>query len=761
MPTAATLDVLIQLNSRGFASGLARAQRQTDQAVRTLRQGTLNLGSLVNRLNRTQASLSSGFKLGIGFLAARGFASGLGNALDVLKQMVGQAAKMRDLMTDLAKPLSLDIKNPADAGFLDDFRKQLQQITRQVPGATFEDAADIATSGAKANVSKEELADYTRGIAAASVVIKDVPAGELADKILIIGGAFKIGADQSIYMASAIDKLGDSSKASAADILEVGKRAAAAANQVGLSVKDMLAFATAAKDSGIETEAAGGALSRVFNKLALPDNQKGFSKLLGTDQGSFKARLNTDGFGLLLDILDKIRASGKDAALVLQGVGIRDVREVNLMQALANKIEDIKRFQQTANHELRTAEFLLGSAANAATKYENQQVLLGESFKAISYAVGGALLPALNATAQHVGILADEWADAAEKSSLLKSAAEFLTKAMDLLFEAIRDPEAAFKILSTAFEVAGLEIENNWRSMLARMAEELKSALADMASIAAKTGGLAVPGLGLVGMGFDKFRKPNAPDRDPKAELEAARASLLAQSQALIRKGEDRRAARAQADIKESLPRSTGGMPAGGSSAYSPLGAGALLKPGGGAIDPVVAMMNSGKRDYEGEISNRMRRFSLQRGDQDIKTARGEFEEMMADAKNGMDPAAFKDVRKRLEAQFEEAIGIAEDATEYETKRRGILQSGQDQVRDLFQNRALDQAFDQLERQGRRQVSAMDAESFKDSLRDGINSTPDVEKDQLDVLKQLAQIGIGQTNAFNALAREFGELGAR
>src|SRR3990167_6458568 len=114
----------------------------------------------------------------------------------------------------------------------------------------------------------------------------------------------------------------------------MGLRIAGAGKQVGLAEFQVLGFANALASVGIEAEAGGSAISKVIIEIATQVATGGkllgeFSRVAGQSSKEFSDAFRRDAAGSVVKFIEglgALKGRGEDALVVLQGLGIEEVR---------------------------------------------------------------------------------------------------------------------------------------------------------------------------------------------------------------------------------------------------------------------------------------------------------------------------------------------------------------------------------------------------------------------------------------------------
>lgn len=363
------------------------------------------------------------------------------------------AEKLRDAIVDTAKA-SIEYES-AFAGVrktvdgtaeeLDAISGGLRSMSLEIPMAV-EGLAGIAENAGQLGIAKDSILDFTETIAALSVTT-NLSADEAATSLAKFANVTNMSEKNYSNLGSSIVALGNNFATTEADIVAMATRLAATGEIVGLTEPQILAVATALSSVGIEAEAGGSAFSKLLRyvetsvqlydnaseaisktgesvrelELMSANNSKGFKALsdsigltstelkdyvgvvkdvdryasvAGVSVEEFMSAWSRDSvstFSQFIEGLGKMESQGKSVTVVLDEMGLTEVRLNNAIQALATSeglLSDALELSSTAWAE-NTA-----LADEAAVRYETTESklqLLKNAFNDLKITVGDEL----------------------------------------------------------------------------------------------------------------------------------------------------------------------------------------------------------------------------------------------------------------------------------------------------------------------------------------------------------------------------------
>lgn len=211
-------------------------------------------------------------------------------------------------------------------------------------------------------------------------------------------------------IGSTIVELGNNSATTEAEIVELGTRLAAAGAIAGLSEADVLAFASTLTSVGVEAEAGGTALSKVFTSvrdavLDGSDSLDTFAEVAGVTTDEFSRQFRDDAAGavaMFIEGLGRMNAAGQSTSQVFSDLSLTDQR---LMRALLSTAEAGGLLAEQLDMAGVAWEDNTALALEANKRYETtaaQMEILRNKVVDFGIDIGSVLLPMLGSA---VGLL--------------------------------------------------------------------------------------------------------------------------------------------------------------------------------------------------------------------------------------------------------------------------------------------------------------------------------------------------------------------
>lgn len=279
---------------------------------------------------------------------------------------------------------------------------EIQQLAREIPKSASQ-IAEMAKLGGQLGIASDDVVDF------AEVVLRladttNVVAESAGEMIAQIGAI--TGLDSSDYerFGSTLVALGNSASATEKEILDMSNRIARFSQSAKLSNQEILALATALTSMGIEAEAGGTSLQKMFAKLTLAvetgsEELNGFASVAGMSAEEFSKlykQSSIKGLQALLKGMNNLDEESQSYTKTLADLDITEVRLSSVMQALASNqdgLTDALSLAQTAWVE--NSELARSSGEVYDTLSSTIQVAKN-NFTELSRNIGAVFAPAIS-----------------------------------------------------------------------------------------------------------------------------------------------------------------------------------------------------------------------------------------------------------------------------------------------------------------------------------------------------------------------------
>jgi len=294
---------------------------------------------------------------------------------------------------------------------------ELRGLATTLP-ATHAEIAAVAEAAGQLGIEREGITEFTRTMIDLSETT-NLTADQAATSIAQISNVMGTTTGEVDNFGAALVALGNDGASTEAQIVAMAQRIAGAGAQIGLAESDILAIANAASSMGIEAEAGGSAISRVFTDMAKATKQGGedldtFADVAGMSAKEFATAFEADparAFASFTAGLAEINAAGGDVFTTLDNLGLSDVR---VSQALLSMSAAGDLLTDSLDLGARAWEENTALALEAAKRYDttaSQVQVSWNNIKDAGIEAGEALLPLIETVASTVSTLAQAFGE--------------------------------------------------------------------------------------------------------------------------------------------------------------------------------------------------------------------------------------------------------------------------------------------------------------------------------------------------------------
>jgi len=230
----------------------------------------------------------------------------------------------------------------------DELSRQFIDMSTKIPIAATTFAQLGETAGAL-GIKAEDIREFVE-VTALLGVTTNLTAEDAATQLGKLGTILGLTGKEYRELADTIVNLGNKGSSTETEIVDIAKRFAGTARQAGLAKEEILALASAAASLGLEPQAAGGSLSRIFSNMATDialanDAGKSFAKVTGRSLKDLTKDINKGNalpvFLSFLKGLGKLDRIGVAKALDAAGItGVRDRDAILKMAANLGFVTD-------------------------------------------------------------------------------------------------------------------------------------------------------------------------------------------------------------------------------------------------------------------------------------------------------------------------------------------------------------------------------------------------------------------------------------
>lgn len=353
----------------------------------TTEQQTL-WGRFSNFMNRNLAGIAS----------VAGAITGLSATV---RSTVEDYAKMEEAMADTRKYTGLSSEGVHDLN--EELKKMDTRTSREELNAL------AGAAGRLGITSKASIMEFVDAADKIGVALGDDLGDGAVDQIGKLAMAF--GEDDRLGLrgamlatGSAINELAQNSAAKAGYLVEFTARVAGVGKQLGLTQSQIMGFATVMDENLLKDEMAATAFSQLLTKMAT--NTAQFASFAGMKVEDFTKLVKNDLNGAILALADNLRK--QDATTMMQNLTdmkMDGARAVGVLANLADKIDDVRKHQATANEAYAEGTSVLEEFDVMNNTVEARLDKVKKRFHEMTVELGERLQPIVQYTISSVGLL--------------------------------------------------------------------------------------------------------------------------------------------------------------------------------------------------------------------------------------------------------------------------------------------------------------------------------------------------------------------
>lgn len=285
--------------------------------------------------------------------------------------------------------------------------KELEQAVKDLASSTTsskEAIAGVMEAAGQLGVAADDVTGFTKTM----VMLGDttnLSAEEAATALARFTNITGSGNANVDRLGSTIVALGNNFATTEAEIVEMSTRLASAGSIAGMSETDILALSAAMSSVGIQAEAGGTAMTQTLKTIsnAVFDFKDGFTEDLetiagvaGTTAEEFAATWEANPVDALQKFivgLAGIKEEGSNVFAVLEDMGMKGVRQSNMLQSLALASDTLAGAVNMASEAYKENTALSEEASKRYATMEAQFHMLKESVSNLALSFGEQLMP--------------------------------------------------------------------------------------------------------------------------------------------------------------------------------------------------------------------------------------------------------------------------------------------------------------------------------------------------------------------------------
>lgn len=353
-------------------------------------------------------------------------AAGLTEAFNKIRDAMGECIeKSKSFETDVAGVFKT--VNGMTADEEEAMADAIKEMSTRIPATTTEISA-VAEAAGQLGIAKDDIMAFSEVMLKLGTTT-NLGSTEAAEDLAKLANITELDAGDYERFGSTIVDLGNNGASTEKQIVEMATRMAATGDMVGMKVQDMLAYAAALSDVGVEAEAGGSAISKMFKKLqlAVETDKLGetmYDDIAGMSPEEFEKLWGEDPARALLAFingLQRMEEEGTSAVAILDEMGITEIRLSNGMLALTAAGELLENHLNRAYKAWDENSALEEEAARRYETLESKTTMLGNAISNFEIAIGDDFNNTMEPTVENLIKFFNASTDLAEESPAIST----------------------------------------------------------------------------------------------------------------------------------------------------------------------------------------------------------------------------------------------------------------------------------------------------------------------------------------------------
>ena len=277
--------------------------------------------------------------------------------------------------------------------------KGIRDMAKVLPASANEIAA-VAESAGQLGIQKENILAFSRTMIDLGEAT-NLTADEAATAFARFANITKMPQTEFDKLGSVVVELGNNMATTEAEIVSMSMRLAAQGKQVGMSEAEIMALAGTMSSLGVEADAGGSAMTMVLTKIQKAVGKGGkdlakFAKAAGMSAKEFADSFKSDPVKALEQLSKGLGTSaeaGGNMSAILDDLGIKGIREADVMKRLAGNSELLGEAVATANGAWEANTALTDEAAQRYETFESKLAIFKNVILDLGISIGDVLLP--------------------------------------------------------------------------------------------------------------------------------------------------------------------------------------------------------------------------------------------------------------------------------------------------------------------------------------------------------------------------------
>lgn len=275
-------------------------------------------------------------------------------------------------------------------------------MSSEIPASASEIAGVVESAG-QLGIAEEHALDFARTMIDMGEST-NMSAEDAANAFARFGNVTGMAQDDFDRLGSTVVGLGNNMATTEGEIMEMAMRLSGVGNQIGLTEADIVAVAGAMSSVGINAEAGGSAMTTVLKKMQNAVSDGGeelelFADAAGMSSQEFADAFNNDpvtALQALVQGLEESGSNGENLNGILEGLGIKGIREADSLLRLAGNSEVLSDAVKLASDSWEENTALSKEAEERYKTFASQMKIFRNSITEIAISIGTILMPMIN-----------------------------------------------------------------------------------------------------------------------------------------------------------------------------------------------------------------------------------------------------------------------------------------------------------------------------------------------------------------------------
>ncbi len=291
-------------------------------------------------------------------------------------------------------------------------RKEIESLAISMTGISIKELQEISAIAGQLGIhGMQDILSFTRTIAQMGVAT-DLTAEEAATGMARLGVVLGEDITQFQRMGSVMNELSNNTTATASDILDLSLRLGGAGKVLGLTTAEIMGFAAALRDVGVDIERGGTSLSQVMMRM-LTDTEN-FANVSGLSLEKYTEMIKKNPIQAIMALSKSLSSMDKlTRAAALEDLNLQGVRVAETLMKLSSASQKVTQDIGIANQEWAEGASLQREYETASKGLLSQLTTLKNVVIEVAGFVGEGLSPEIKNFIEYVRDNKDaikEWA---------------------------------------------------------------------------------------------------------------------------------------------------------------------------------------------------------------------------------------------------------------------------------------------------------------------------------------------------------------